>query len=245
MDILYVVGTGSLWQDNELRYSLRCLAQYGINVGRVFIVGHKPAFVSDEVTHIPCDDPYDMAHKNILHKVLYAIEHSDIAPHFLISSDDHFYINFTDFDKLPVYYRNLTIPDGIPFNQQTNPYFHSLVETRKLLERHGLPIFQTNPHCNTHFDVEMYRAHKDIFDECFTLKHGGELNCVMGNLLIAAGAQPEFFHDSKVSGKYNTQAAFMARIQDANCVSGTPRIGNTYLANWLIRHFPNKCRFEK
>ena len=245
MDILYVVGNGSLWQDNELRYSLRCLAYYGINVGRVFIVGHKPAFVNDEVTFIPCDDPYDMAHKNILHKVLYAIEHSDIAPHFLISSDDHFYIKHTDFDRLPVYYREWAIPERVPFDKMSNPYNHSLVETRRLLERHGLPVYQTNPHCNTHFDVAVYRAHKDIFDECFTLPHGGELNCVMGNLLIASGVVPAHFHDSKVGGRYNTQTAFMMRIQDANCVSGVPRIGNTYLANWLIRHFPNKCRFER
>ena len=245
MDILYVVGNGSQWQDNELRFSLRSIARYGINVGRVYLVGNKPSFVGDAVTYIPCDDPYDCAHKNILHKVLYAIEHSDISSHFLISSDDHFYIKYTDFDKLPVYFRNLTIQDGVPFDKRTNPYNHSLVETRGLLEKNGLPIYQTNPHCNTHFDVEVYRKNKALFDECFKLPHGGELNCVMGNLLIQAGAEPVFFHDSKVGNRFCTPSAFADRVQDANCVSGVPRMGGSYLAHWLIRHFQNKCIFEK
>ena len=44
MDILYVVGTGSKWDNNELRYSLRSIDKYGINIDRVFIVGTKPDF---------------------------------------------------------------------------------------------------------------------------------------------------------------------------------------------------------
>lgn len=245
MDILYVVGKGSIWQNNELRYSLRSIARFGINVGRVFLVGFRPDFVSDNVTFIPCDDPYDMAHKNILHKVLCAIENSDIEPHFLISSDDHFYIKHTDFDNYPVYYRNLTIPDGVPFDKRYNPYNISLVETRGILEKRGLPLYQTNPHCNTHFDVDVYRKNKEIFDECFKLPHGGELNLVMGNLLIQGGAQPTLFHDSKVGNRFNTPEAFAARIQDSNCVSGVPRMGGSFLANYLIRNFPSKSQYEK
>lgn len=246
MDILYVVGKGSSWQNNELRYSLRSIALNGGNVGRVFLVGYKPDFVSDEVHFLPCDDPYPYAerHKNILRKVIKAIEETDIAPHFLISSDDHFYIKQTDFDALPVYYRKESIPDGIPFGKEFNPYFHSLVETREMLLRHGMTTFQTNPHCNTHFDADVYRANKALFDECFKLPHGGEMNCVMGNLLIAAGYKSELFNDCKLSGNIHA-AEWAQRIGESNCVSGVPRIGMTYLGNWLVRHFPNKCHYEK
>lgn len=37
MDILYVIGRGSKWENNELRYSLRSLEKNGINVGNIFI----------------------------------------------------------------------------------------------------------------------------------------------------------------------------------------------------------------
>lgn len=244
MDILYVVGKGSMWHDNELRFSLRSIAKYGRNVDRVFLVGYKPDFVSDEVHYLPCDDPYERAHKNILHKVLYAIENTDIAPHFLVSSDDHFYIRDTDFNALPVYYRRRDIPESIPQDHKTNPYFYSLVETRELLLRYGLPTYQTNPHCNTHFDVDVYRQHKDIFADCFSLPHGGEMNCVMGNLLIAAGAEPEEFHDSKVSRKFCTSVLFNNRIGDTNCVSGVPYMAGSYLAKWLARNFNEKSIYE-
>ena len=245
MDILYVVGTGSLWNNNELRYSLRSIAKNGGNVGRVFIVGYKPNFVSDLVTYIPCDDPYDRAHKNILHKVLTAVESGLLPEHFLISSDDHFYIKQTNFDTLPVYYRQREIPADVPWNKHYTPYFVSLAETRAMMERHGLPLYQTNPHCNTHFDVATYRANKHIFDECFQLRNGGEMNCVMGNLLIQAGATPEHFHDSKLENTIRDAASFAARIGDTNCISGVPRMAASYVANWLIRNFPDKSIYEK
>ena len=56
MDIVYIIGKGSKWNNQELKYSLRSIAKYGINIGKVFIVGYKPNFVSDEVIYIPCDD---------------------------------------------------------------------------------------------------------------------------------------------------------------------------------------------
>lgn len=244
IDILYIIGTGSIWQNNELRYSLRTIERYGENVGRIFIVGYKPDFISDEVTFIPCDDPYNWPHQNILHKVVHAIENSDIGPHFLVSSDDHFYIKPTDFANLPVYYRHRDIPDGIPFLQERNPYFLSLMETRAFLIKHGMTTFQTNPHCNTHFDADVYRANKALFDASFKTPHGLEMNCLMGNLLIAQGYHREHFHDCKLGGGIKAPQ-WAERVGDSNCVSGVPRIGTTYLAHWLIKNFPAKSIYEK
>lgn len=243
MDILYIVGTGSKWNNNELRYSLRSIAKYGKNIGRVYLCGYKPDWVSREVTHIAAKDIYNRKHKNILHKVRCAMDFSDIGRHFLISSDDHYYIRETDFEELPLYYRAEEIPDKMPKNNN-NEYFRSLIQTRQLLERHGLPIFQTNPHCNTHFDADIYEAYQSLFNDCFKLLYGGEMNCVMGNLLIKEGWEAKPFHDSKLSGKYNTEELFRERIGDAECLSSTSAIRDTYIQKWLIEHFPDKCKYE-
>ena len=57
MDILYVVGRGSTWNNNELKYSLRSIAKNGINVDRVFIVGYIPDFINrEEVICLPFED---------------------------------------------------------------------------------------------------------------------------------------------------------------------------------------------
>ena len=47
VDVLYVIGNGSVADNNELRYSLRCLDRHGKNVGRVIISGDIPDFVAE------------------------------------------------------------------------------------------------------------------------------------------------------------------------------------------------------
>lgn len=53
MDIIYSIGSGSTWDNNELRYSLRSLDMYGKSYDRVFVVGNIPEFLSDEVIKVP------------------------------------------------------------------------------------------------------------------------------------------------------------------------------------------------
>lgn len=243
MDILYIVGTGSDWNDNELKFSLRSIAKNGRHVGRVFLVGHKPEWVSDKVTHIPCDDPFHVKHHNILNKVLVAMAQSDIGQHFLISSDDHYYVQPTDFDKLPVYYKQPEIPARMTDAQVWQEYFKSLHDTRCMLERHKLPLYQTNPHCNTHWDRGVYNRHREIFDECLRMQFGGEMNCVMGNLLISEGAVPEPFVDAKLNSQM-TLPEIEESAKVSNCLSSTPNIRESALAEYLRQTFETKCKYE-
>ena len=52
VDLVYVLGKGSRWQDNELRFSLRSVSKNLSNVGQIFIVGQIPDFVKNCV-HVP------------------------------------------------------------------------------------------------------------------------------------------------------------------------------------------------
>lgn len=244
MDILYVVGTGSQWNDNELRYSLRSIAKYGRNIDRVFLVGHNPDFVSDRVHFLPCSDPYARKHKNIMHKVLKAVSKTDIGRHFVISSDDHFYVRETDFENYPVYFRDGEIPSEFDASKQNN-YYRSLLETRALLKKYGLPTYQTNPHCNTHFRTDLYKRNKYLFDEAMRLEYGGEMNCIMGNLLITNGASPVLYEDSKLSlDKYRDKKTFDNRIADIDCFSIADCSLEWGIGGYLQSLFPDKCKYE-
>ena len=123
-------------------------------------------------------------------------------------------------------------------------YQKSLFETRKLLLQFGFPVYQTNPHCNTHLDREVYNRYRPMFDRCFKLQHGGEMNCVMGNLLIHEGVTPEKFHDAKLSEKVGKDD-LEQRIGGTNCISSCPDIEHAYLAEWLAREFKDKSIYEK
>jgi len=115
VDILYIVGTGSRWRNNELKYSLRSIAKNGYNINRIFIVGEIPNFVNTEsVICIPCNDPTKIKHYNMLYKIDKVIKSTDIGKDnggkFLVSSDDHFYIKPTNFAEYPIYWRGEELP---------------------------------------------------------------------------------------------------------------------------------------
>lgn len=182
MDILYTLGRGSKWQDNELRYSLRSISKYGKNVGRIFICGDWcPGFVDrDKVTFIRCAQPYKDKFSNILYSIVYACEHSDISEDFLLSSDDHFYMQPTDFDNYPYWLKAIDLPSS----DCLTGYKRHLWETRCLLERHGYDTANYAQHCNTHFVKSVLLAHKDIIEESYTLFKGVEATCLMLNILM-------------------------------------------------------------
>ena len=78
IDVLYIVGTGSHWNNYELRYSLRTLEKYGKNIGRVFVSGFNPVFLSNEVifTSIPDIDIFSVNH---WYKVSETFKQTDIS----------------------------------------------------------------------------------------------------------------------------------------------------------------------
>ena len=87
MDVVYILGTGSKWDDNELRYSLRSL-QY-LKHNRVFIVGECPDWAVN-VCHVPAGDIYGkQKQRNALHKLQRAIT-TDLSEDFILMNDDFF-----------------------------------------------------------------------------------------------------------------------------------------------------------
>lgn len=236
MDICYIVGTGSKWVNNELRYSLRSIAKNGINVDNVIIVGNIPNFINKkEVICIPCDDIEDKKHNRILYKILLAAHSGKVSNEFLISSDDHFYIKQTDFNTFPVYYKHEEIKGG-----EHSEYRRSLEETKEFLEVNGITTYQTNPHCNTLFNIEVYNKYKDLFEKGKQLPDGIETNCLMGNLLIKEGHPFKYYKDIKVKSLKELNS----KIDDSECFSIYDCAIQNGIPQYLREQFPDKCKYE-
>ena len=150
-DVLYIVGRGSEHDNLELRWSLRSLAKYAKNLGRVVVAGYPPAFLSDEVVRLPLADlSDDYKHHNILAAILAAIDRGVVRGDFLYSSDDHFLTAPADLDAWPFYYKGEMLPETSDFRTEPTPYQKSLISTRRLLEAAGLEPRNWSSHCNTH-----------------------------------------------------------------------------------------------
>lgn len=164
MDILYLVGNSSVNDFADLRFSLRSIEKYGKNVGRVFVCGFCPDFLSDEVIKLPVEilPTTDIGEKarNIYKQIIYAVEHSDIGVNdngnFLISMDDHYIFKPVDYSSsYPRYVKDyvrrkcrhnlpLVFEDGF-----VSPIYQKfLVETAEYLQSKGLSTLNFVPHRN-------------------------------------------------------------------------------------------------
>ncbi len=91
MDVVYILGTGSLANDNEIRYSLRSLQEHMADLGTVYVIGESVPFLPG-VVHIPAKDIYPKKWQNAMHKTLIACGLADLSDEFLLMNDD-FFIN--------------------------------------------------------------------------------------------------------------------------------------------------------
>jgi hypothetical protein len=89
MDIVIALGTGSRWQDNELRYSLRSIEAYlkGFD-GKVIIVGQKPKWLKN-VHFIALDDVPGRKNFSIFQKIVNSLDSVE-GDDFIFWNDDHF-----------------------------------------------------------------------------------------------------------------------------------------------------------
>lgn len=170
MDILYFLKKGgSKCKNFELRCSLRSIEKFGKNLGKVYIVGYCPDWLSDEVIKIPYEtDNSKTKHKNLHDQLLYAIRNSDIGMRdngeFLIAMDDHFYCREVDFDNYPFYSRIEELPMEINEDKEINKYTQSMINTRKFCEKFNLPTDFSALHRGRHMNRYILEEMGDLND---------------------------------------------------------------------------------
>lgn len=130
--LVYILGSGSKWEDNELRYSLRSVALHGRNVAEVIICGTRPAWVQN-ITHLPAKDNCQIAADNVWNKVRTVCD--ALQEPFVLMNDDFYLLHEVDFERLPLYYDG-TIDQLLERYKRTSNYRQVQANTLKLLEAH-------------------------------------------------------------------------------------------------------------
>lgn len=124
MDVVYILGTGSQWQDNELRYSLRSLCN--LKHDRVFIIGERPDWLTN-IVHIPAEDIYGPEkQRNAIHKLGIAID-SDVSDNFVLMNDDFFILRPT---VVPTAYRR-TLQEALDDPKAVGFYRQAIINTHE------------------------------------------------------------------------------------------------------------------
>lgn len=90
VDVVYILGKGSKWRDNEIRYSIRSLVKHLKGFDKIFIAGECPSFLQN-VIHIPVQDVPGRKQYSIFLKELAAAKDERVSEEYLAIHDDHFF----------------------------------------------------------------------------------------------------------------------------------------------------------
>lgn len=244
MDILYVIGRGSKWDNNELRYSLRSIEKNCKNVGRIFIAGYCPWFINKKnVVYVPVEDKYDCKHKNIMRCIERVVKDYDISDDFLYSSDDHFYVQHIDFDNYPFYRKPYELPS---VEDEKNSYNMTLFHTRKLLLDANLPAYNFSWHGNTHFNKTLFLEPEfmALWNKGYNTPRGIEPSITMLNYWLS---RVPFEITVREDIKFPTELVpdmlnnIVKQRECISCASKAPEL----LKRWLMNQFPHKSKYEK
>jgi len=164
IDIVYVLGTGSGWSDNEIRFSLRSVFKNLPNIGQIFIVGEKPAGLKGFI-HIdhPDEFPSNNADGNIIRKVLRTCQDPRLSEKFLFINDDHIIMKPMRADRIPPFHKG----DMKSFHLDyfgLNEWRKSLYKTMITLEQQNLPTLHFDCHTPIIFEKEKFVDAMSRFD---------------------------------------------------------------------------------
>jgi hypothetical protein len=90
IDLVYILGEGSPWNNNELRYSLRSVGK-NLPHGKIFIVGQQPRWLQN-IEWIPVVDCCAIKQKNAVHKITAACNNEKVSENFILMNDDFFFL---------------------------------------------------------------------------------------------------------------------------------------------------------
>lgn len=235
IDVVYILGNGSQWQDNELRLSLRSLQENVSGIGKVFLIGHKPAFINDNVIHIPYKDVFSNKARNIMSKVYRAAGDERLSEKFMFWNDDYFAMKPFKASNYPYYYK-CDLRHSVMINR--GEYKLHCEATMKVLLDNNLAIKNFDCHYPIIYHKGLLREMIDKFD--WETKYGYILRSMYCNFWGISG-------EMKQDCKTNTSlpAPHIHKQVEGNHFLSLGENGlNAAMKEYLKKRFPIKSIYE-
>lgn len=238
IDVVYIVGKGSTWSDNELRYSLRSLQMHLKRYGEIVIVGHCPAFINrEEITWLPYEDKHKNKARNIMEKVANACLFNQLSEKILLMNDDYYLNQAIDAPTYQYYFKN-TMEQAMKANSH-NEYLWHLKSTYDVLLRAGKPTKNFDTHCPIIYNRRLLIDTIKQYD--WTIKNGYTLRSLYCNTLFIEGVE----HVDCKMNRNRLEGEIYKMIKDRDCFSTGEQGLNKSMQNVLKQLYPQPSKFEK
>lgn len=232
IDIVYILGTGSSWQDREIRYSLRSVEKYVANP-RIFIIGQCPRWLTG-INHIEAEDTDKNKIINARNKYLRAASCPDISDNFILMNDDFFILK--EITEWPYYSRGTFHKMIRRHPTKGGYYFKSLRDTKNRLIELGIkePV-DFEVHCPMMFEKKMLLN----VMENVGINNAYSLRSCYGNLV-------EITYDEVMDFKANNLAEFAHQVKmDREFLSiSDGLVMHKEFTDWIQRKFPKPSKWE-
>jgi hypothetical protein len=234
MNIIIPLGTGSRWNNNELRYCLRSIEKHLTGWEKIVIVGVLPDWIkeNDRLVFIQANDKPGAQHKeeNIHRKSMKFIDSVYAGESFLFMNDDHFLLQDFEAAKFPYHHKG-KLGATIISTPLRNPYHKSLVNTYK---RTG-NAYNHDTHCPIIYRSDIYKRIDIPFP-----KYG---YCIKSLYCHYAGIEGEYYPDCKL-GSLDSKEAIHGAIDGRPYFSiGNKAIGEA-LREVMEELYPVPSAFE-
>jgi len=236
-DIVYILGKGSMWSNDELRYSLRSLEQLGRNYGKVFLIGEKPDFISDEVIFISDPDMHNNKARNIHEKIVTASFQKEISDDFVLMNDDYYFIQDYDFADYEYNYQ-YTLQQTLKLLGK-NIYAKHVLATIKQLQNPKAGNFDT--HYPFVINKELYLLQSSKID--WNVKFGYLTKTMYVNNLLNHSTIDIAYRIKRKSDCLMYKPGQV--LPNFTVISVSDRGLTDEIKEMLIEKFPNKSKFEK
>jgi hypothetical protein len=233
IDLVYILGTGSRWNDNEIRYSLRSVENYFPSAGRIFIIGECPDWATN-IIHIKINDKFDNKLLNARAKYMVAATDKQISKNFILMNDDFFFLKGVN--SIPNYSRG-TMKEMMAKHPSKNGYYYrSLWDTQKRLDAMGIPDA---------IDFEVHAPiilNKEKLENVIWLigeEKAYSIRSCYGNLV---GLKPKKVMDFKAA---NIAEFAFQKMQRSEFLSiNDALICDDFFRDWLKNKYPRKSKYE-
>lgn len=252
--ILYAIGSGSVNDNQEFRWSLRSLEKYAhgadgkVNVKPV-VVGNAPDWFTGD--SIKMDDPYNRKTRNLCAKVMAGCREGLVAGEFMFSADDHFLTRPIDFDLAPQYWKNPMLLGRKELTPRSNNFSMSLVLARETLLAHGMPAMDFSQHFNTYFHADDWQLIERLDKYALALADGdvgANFHSLFANawLLRNCGKRPLVWRQDR---KYPRDTLDIMNAGRADKIAGFSINDNAFampgFRRWMDERYAQKSRWEK
>lgn len=244
IDIVYILGTGSIWQNNELRFSLRSVEKHLKGFGNVWIIGEKADFL-EGVNHIKMSDPSHCKETNIKEKIIRACREKNISDSFLFFNDDHFLNKDFIADAFP-YYHSDKLSEAVSNRNRKDQYSWALQNTFNVLMNNGLQISNFDVHYPIVYNKDKFILSMNKYDwSSFPYYDYGFVVKSLYCNTVGIEAKDEFkIEDAKIS-KALQEPELIKRISDKHVWSISDKAISPELFRFLKKLYPQKSRWEK